>query len=151
MKKYSLQLCKDMCLAKTQIEICGCSSYWLPSLTSNVICGYQNYECIERIYDDYRLGTLPCLKECNLPCDETKYEIEMSSKAYPTLKMKKSESYDTDDNDNIVKVNIAFKTFDILTIKDEEFYFIENLLGDIGGLLGLWSGFSFQRFKRNMI
>ena len=40
------------------------------------------------------------------------------------------------------QITISFKTFEAKIIKDVQFYFIENLLSDIGGQLGLFSGLS---------
>ena len=41
-----------------------------------------------------------------------------------------------------MRVQIFFNTFNVKVWEEKVFYKIENLLGDIGGQLGLFSGFS---------
>ena len=44
--------------------------------------------------------------------------------------------------EEILKVNIYYKTLNMKTIREHRSYEIENLLADIGGQLGLFSGYS---------
>ena len=141
--KYSVHACREMCLAKTQIENCGCSSYWLPSLNSNRTCGQDDMECADNYWEMSINGQLPCLKLCRQPCHETKYEIQSSFRSYPIKKRKPtSQTLKEKDQDEILKVLVYFKTLETQVIEDQEYYFMENLLGDIGGQLGLFSGVS---------
>ena len=140
--KYSLNACKEICEASTQIKECGCSSYWLPSLNANRTCDVEDAECTEQI-SDYRINeNLTCLKQCNLPCNEVKYEFDISSSDFPTAKERFGQSYQKYDRDNILKVTISFQTLETEVWINEEYYFLVNLLSDIGGQLGLWSGIS---------
>ena len=82
------------------------------------------------------------MKECRSPCKETKFDAKISSKQYPTKNARSLPWYNVSLDDNIVKLKISYDSLDTTLIDSEEYYFIENLLGDIGGQLGLWSGFS---------
>jgi len=83
-------------------------------------------------------GKLACLKTCKLPCDEIVYEIQHSFLKYPIKKQKLAEEFDNEE----LRLMISFKTLETKIIENVEYYFIENLLSDIGGQLGLFSGFS---------
>lgn len=142
-RKYSKHACREMCLAKMQIENCGCSSYWLPSLNANRTCGLSDISCADEWWERSINGELPCLHVCRQPCDETKYEMKTSFRNYP---IKKRYPVDDDtrqqEEDETLKVLVYFETLETQVIEDQEYYFMENLLGDIGGQLGLFSGVS---------
>ena len=136
--RYSMHACREICLAKQQIEKCGCSSYDLPSLTGNRTCSDDDLECANELLAQANEGKLSCLGNCKLPCDEISYEIQHSFLDYPIKKLKPDETNDGEE----LRLTISFKTLETKIIENVEYYFIENLLSDIGGQLGLFSGFS---------
>ena len=129
--KYSLQLCREICLARQRIKKCKCTSHWLPSLDMNKTCGWEDSTCVNRLIELAVKNKLPCLKKCRLPCEEANYEKEVSSRGYTGSSSK-----------NSLQVVISFKTLETKITENLEYYFIENLLSDIGGQLGLFSGIS---------
>lgn len=142
-RRYSMHACREICLAKMQIKNCGCSSYFLPSLNANHTCGSEDMDCADRYWVKSINGELPCLHVCRQPCHETKYEIETSFRNYPIKKRYPiSDDIRQQELDETLKVAVYFKTLETQVIEDEEYYFMENLLGDIGGQLGLFSGVS---------
>ena len=142
-RRYSMHACREMCLAKMQIENCGCSSYYLPSLNANRTCGLDDVDCTDEYWERSINGDLPCLHVCRQPCYETKYEMKTSFRNYPIKKRyPMSDEERQKQEDETLKVLVYFRTLETQIIEDQEYYFMENLLGDIGGQLGLFSGVS---------
>ncbi|XP_066921230.1 acid-sensing ion channel 2-like [Clytia hemisphaerica] len=140
--KYSVHACREICLARKQLNHCGCSSYWLPSLNGSRTCDENDMTCADTYWQQAIEGKLDCLADCRQPCNEVKYEIESSFRKYP-IKMKETDKKLKEENeDEQLQLLVSFKTLETKVIEDEEYYFLENLLGDIGGQLGLFSGIS---------
>lgn len=139
--RYSVHACRDICLAQTQLDHCGCTSYWLPSLRANRTCSEVDSLCAKKYLERFINGQLSCLEACRQPCQETKYDVQSSFRCYP-IKARKPTSQVEQEEDENLKVHVYFKTMETQVIEDEEYYFMENLLGDIGGQLGLFSGVS---------
>lgn len=140
-KKYSHFTCKDVCIAKKENEMCGCTSYWLPSLNHNRTCIEQHdSQCVDSVMKLFLEGTLDCLKDCNPACEEKKYTIRSSSRNYPTIRMLQN-NYKIDFG-NVVKVSVSFDSLETHEIIEEKDYDLINLIGGIGGLLGLYNGYS---------
>ncbi|XP_057292726.1 acid-sensing ion channel 2-like [Hydractinia symbiolongicarpus] len=144
LSKYSKELCKTVCFARVLIKECGCSGYWLPSLDSNLTCKHEHFECTGNIYLYYRNGSLPCA--CTNACHEVKYDIGISSSKFPisqeVVRRTINDDFGIEDEDSLLKVTLYFKSFESVVIEDKTYYELENLISDIGGQIGLWSGFS---------
>ncbi|XP_057292631.1 amiloride-sensitive sodium channel subunit beta-like [Hydractinia symbiolongicarpus] len=135
LRKYSKQLCKKVCYSRNVIKRCGCVLYQLPSLDGNKTCSKAERKCLRPLAAAFKAGNLTCLKKCSLPCLENSHEIKLtSSKLYArNISMVA---------DNLLEIIVSFEDFETSIIEDEEYYRIENLLSDIGGQFGLWSGIS---------
>lgn len=135
LEKYTSSLCRETCIARETIRLCNCTSYTSPSLDSNRTCKLKDSKCTNSVAQLVRRKSLKCLEKCNLPCQETSYEVQLSEQKFKSSVTQISM-------DDKVNIRIFFQTFESQIIEEEEFYQIANLLGDIGGQLGLWSGFS---------
>ena len=94
---------------------------------------------------------------CPLPCSETKYVTKVSSTTWPSLAdlpiykilfgrilgLNHSEISDTYMYSNFLKVDIYFEEIAYQEIFEESQIQVSDLLGTIGGQLGLWIGASF--------
>ena len=142
--KYSTQLCRRKCLAEKQLEKCGCISYYLEQRTTNIeTCKWHARSCIDSIEKKWAGDDLPCLKLCTFPCKEIRYETDMSFGYYPIVNARQTIYKNIDKpRDNYLKVSIYLKSLEVEVWEDKMSYALENLLADIGGQLGLFSGYS---------
>ncbi|XP_057292625.1 degenerin mec-10-like [Hydractinia symbiolongicarpus] len=134
-KKYSRQMCMEICATETTINKCSCSPYWMPSLNSSRRCGFKDKQCVSAVNHEFITNNLTCLSACRLPCEETKYGLSISSAKFHLNENATVEK-------NKLTALFSFKKPETVVMEDEEHYMIENLLSDIGGQLGLWSGIS---------
>ena len=95
------------------------------------------------LIDRWASGDLPCLQKCTFPCEEVQYETDTSFGYYPGVAAD-SDLYPNTrkPRDDYLKVSIYLKSLEAEVWKDQISYEIENLLADIGGQLGLFSGYS---------
>ena len=142
--KYDPDLCTSYCLAKTLLKYCKCVRpefiYVYPNIT---FCNDSSKVCERSILQKLFLGEIGCLKQCQPPCQEIKYLVDHKFLQFPNLvnKNKYGESL-PNLRENLMRVQIFFNTFNVKVWEEKVLYKIENLLGDIGGQLGLFSGFS---------
>ena len=84
------------------------------------------------MYDE---GKIKCSRTCNPPCNEIIYDTDVQMSYLP--------SYDTQNYPlDYMEILIHFKTLDTIVWEDNDYYKLENLLGDIGGQFGLYNGWS---------
>ena len=141
--KYNTELCSKSCLSKTQVDKCGCVSYYLTLFAPNsTICKFNNRDCIHGLDKKFLNRNIPCLKECNFPCKEQMFAIEISSELYPSTPKAKTYQQVTEPREDFLKVDIYFRNFVVEVWTEKENYMIEDLLAGIGGQLGLFSGYS---------
>ncbi|XP_057293246.1 FMRFamide-activated amiloride-sensitive sodium channel-like [Hydractinia symbiolongicarpus] len=135
LKKYSRKTCMDLCSYQVMIRKCNCTPYWAPSLNSKRRCHSSDEACVLAVDYDYMHNNLSCLRECRFPCEEINHLLSISSAKFPLNETESSEK-------NRLEVYFSFKKPETVVMEDEEYYMIHNLLSDIGGQLGLWSGVS---------
>ena len=142
--KYDPDLCPFHCLAKTLLKYCKCARpeliYVYPNIT---FCNDSSKDCLKNILQKLSLGKIGCLKQCQPACREIKYLVEHKFLQFSNLvnKSKYGESRPSS-RENLMRVKIFFNTFNVKVWEEKVLYKIENLLGDIGGQLGLFSGVS---------
>ncbi|XP_057311146.1 LOW QUALITY PROTEIN: amiloride-sensitive sodium channel subunit alpha-like [Hydractinia symbiolongicarpus] len=134
-KKYTNKICMDVCFAQTAIKRCNCTPFWLPSLNGSRRCVFGDAKCALDVDYEYSRSNLSCLAGCKFPCDEINYKLSISSAKFP-LDEKETGAQ------NKLGVALSFGRRQTVVMQDEEYYMIQNLLSDIGGQLGLWSGVS---------
>lgn len=138
--KYSRGLCQALCIAELQLKSCNCTQFYLPSLKNNTqVCYGDQSTCAYRIEERYASEYISCAP-CSPPCDETIFETDVSFSQFPTLFPVTPEK-ENEWKENL-KVSVYFKTLDEEVWEDQTYYQIQNLLADIGGQLGLLSGWS---------
>ena len=128
--KYSTTLCHNRCLAEMPLKECGCSGY-RRALLYQQICNFaQARNCIEALPTDKN-----CLMKCTPPCDELEYLIHLSFQKYPV------ESQNADRN-GFLTANFYFRRMEKQIREESLRYGIEDFKSNIGGYMGLFSGYS---------
>ena len=142
--KYDPDLCTFNCLTVTLLKYCNCSHPELPFLYPNSpICNDSSKLCIRDTRLKISQGEIGCLKQCQPPCQEIDYLVKHSFLQFPSLaNQDKYNKSLLQSRENLMRVQIFFNTINVEVWEEKVLYKIENLLGDIGGQLGLFSGAS---------
>ncbi|GLV34808.1 pickpocket 26 [Carabus blaptoides fortunei] len=166
-KMYTEDNCEIECLANVTQQLCQCLPFYSPRDNKTDICGIGSTSCIEEAqerilkYDRMkkkgiiveRIQNQPdyqIFQECDcLPsCSSLHYSTESSQTNMHAMKTWElsfnmpSESKGIE----ITDVYIAFKESDFMALRRSEMYGLTDFLGNCGGLLGLFMGFSFLSF-----
>ncbi|XP_075435175.1 epithelial sodium channel subunit gamma-like [Ascaphus truei] len=157
---YTREACKRTCAQQSIIENCGCS-HWefacpkeLGFPKCNVsITGVRN--CVKLYEFKFAHDDLIC--HCPLQCKEEMYELTVSGSQWPStafienfskeLKEMGGQMSSIADNpalirDNFLKVVVYFKHLNFELIEEEPSMTEIDLISNMGGLVGLWVGFS---------
>lgn len=145
--KYDTTSCSLKCFGEEMKKTCNCILYYLPKIYHLPrLCNSTDEKCYQRIKDNYANGEIDCLKSCLPPCQEINYETDISFLKYPSIAKTKENGERIEQvrqiREDILKVNVYFKSSDVKITEEQMTYKIENLLSDIGGQLGLFSGYS---------
>ena len=142
--KYDPDLCTFHCLAKTLLKHCRCARPELPYVYPNIpLCNDSSRFCMKSVFEKLSLGEIGCLKQCQAPCREIKYFVDHTFLQFPNLVSKNKYGKSLPNlRENLMRVQIFFNTLNVQVWEEKVLYKIENLLGNIGGQLGLFSGVS---------
>ena len=128
-------------------KTCNCILPHLPKIYHlSRICNSTDEKCYQRVNDKYANDEIDCLKSCLPPCQEINYETDISFSKYTSIAKTKENGERIEqvrqNREDILKVNVYLKSLDVKITEEQMTYKIENLLSDIGGQLGLFSGYS---------
>ncbi|OAF69755.1 Amiloride-sensitive sodium channel subunit gamma [Intoshia linei] len=162
--RYNTAMCFKTCYQKFVIKNCNCADQELPKYGSafNYVdvgnCRLENkteYDCLISIKKRYEKNELAC--HCPSPCEETTFSSTISTSYWPNVNYKdtliKAVSKNkkikhllklNKDNlvSNIMEVKVYYQEFNYETIVELPEYQIFQLISDLGGILGLYIGFS---------
>ncbi|XP_068158189.1 pickpocket protein 28 [Drosophila tropicalis] len=147
---YTQRNCNMECLSRSLLKHCGCIGFYMPRINGNdTICSIYKSKCV----DSVRLHTIEdiaesCVDDCLPSCfDLTFNSITFSAKitndgfenTNPTV-ANYTHSYV---ERSIAVVNMYYKDETFRAKKQTEFIGISDFLSNVGGLMGLFLGFSF--------
>uniref|UniRef100_G3W6Y0 Acid sensing ion channel subunit 3 n=1 Tax=Sarcophilus harrisii TaxID=9305 RepID=G3W6Y0_SARHA len=141
---YSLSGCRQICETRFLSRKCGCRMMYMPG--SAPICSPQQYkDCARPSLDSMMRKDTACL--CPSPCASTRFEKELSmvripsraSASFLAQKYNRSKQYIAD---NVLVLDIFFEALNYETVEQKKAYEVADLLGDIGGQMGLFIGAS---------
>ncbi|XP_033620350.1 acid-sensing ion channel 3 isoform X3 [Fukomys damarensis] len=140
---YSLMGCRMACEARYVARKCGCRMMHMPG--SAPVCSPQQYkDCADPALDAIvRKETCACPN----PCAITRYAKELSMVRIPSRaaahylarKFNRSVAYIAE---NVLALDIFFEALNYETVDQKKAYEMSELLGDIGGQMGLFIGAS---------
>ncbi|EDO36191.1 predicted protein [Nematostella vectensis] len=140
------QGCMSSCLANNQFKVCNCTEGKFRA----------KVKCLNNISKKYENGSLGCSKSCPQPCTHYSFRRTISQtqwsdsyeKTFQRLVRKSDRGFANKMNDasilrkNFLRVKLYYEELNRETITYSLSYPVENLLGDVGGQLGLWIGVS---------
>ncbi|XP_055990787.1 acid-sensing ion channel 3 [Sorex fumeus] len=140
---YSLTGCRLACEARYVARKCGCRMMHMPG--SAPVCSPQQYKDCANPALDAMLRKDACA--CPNPCAVTRYAKELSMVRIPSRaaarylarKFNRSEAYIAE---NVLVLDIFFEALNYETVEQMKAYEVSELLGDIGGQMGLFIGAS---------
>ncbi|XP_055277518.1 acid-sensing ion channel 3 [Moschus berezovskii] len=140
---YSLMGCRLACQSRFVARKCGCRMIHMPG--SAPVCSPQQYKDCAHPALDALLRKDAC--RCPNPCASTRYAKELSMVRMPSRaaarylarKHNRSEAYIAE---NVLVLDIFFEALNYETVEQKKAYEMSELLGDIGGQMGLFIGAS---------
>ncbi|XP_063915457.1 pickpocket protein 28-like [Zophobas morio] len=158
---YTQQNCQMECVANYTHAKCGCVAFHMPHEESTKICGVGSTDCIvdaeqEMLSremgsefrrfegnDEYNISETIC--DCLPACTSITYNAEISQADFNWVKLLQGYKSNPSDFSGIqmTRLTLYFKHTQFITSKRNEFYGQIDFLANCGGLLGLFTGFSF--------
>ncbi|XP_031520883.1 acid-sensing ion channel 3 isoform X1 [Papio anubis] len=140
---YTLMGCRLACETRYVARKCGCRMMYMPG--DAPVCSPQQYKNCAHPAIDAMLRKDSCA--CPNPCASTRYAKELSMVRIPSRaaarflarKLNRSEAYIAE---NVLALDIFFEALNYETVEQKKAYEMSELLGDIGGQMGLFIGAS---------
>ncbi|KOB76548.1 Gonad-specific amiloride-sensitive sodium channel 1 [Operophtera brumata] len=156
-KIYTAKNCRAECLSNYTFKECGCVGYYMPHDNSSQICAENKLWCMEDAHDnmvneELRLELAKNATGCRcLPaCNSVEYDAEILKTEFHFKRFMRSikEIYhiDFDNTTNYSKIEMYFKKPHFVSMRRSELFGLTDFLANIGGLLGVFLGFSFLSF-----
>jgi len=146
---YSQQACLKICLQRTIQRRCNCQSAMLPQLELNStlkICDTRRRvtrSCVEEVMFRAEDKVNNCL--CPPRCQVVNYDKTVSMARWPTREDR--VTFDRGKANinfqNLAKVTVYFQTMTCQEVTQEKAYTTAKLFSSLGGILGMYVGFSF--------
>ncbi|KAK4874126.1 hypothetical protein RN001_013486 [Aquatica leii] len=166
-KIYNQQNCMLECLTNYTLDRCGCVSFYMPRGADTPICGPGKLECVALANDDFNqikttkkkgfrsnpsqdalMNSNKC--SCMPSCFSLRYDIETSQLDWDwhNLGFINPDDFINNENETIhlSRLRIFFKDLQFMTSERNELYGQTEFWANCGGLVGLFTGFSFISF-----
>ncbi|XP_057297836.1 acid-sensing ion channel 1C-like [Hydractinia symbiolongicarpus] len=134
--KHSVDLCQEQCYVSNYQRLCNCTTTYNPATNNYPPCGHGESSCMGDVSAMLKNESISCLKKCRYACDSTHYSVVLTSAGYLVGSEKQRN------RDDLLDVQVYFKSLEVEVTEDHVIYTLTNLLSDIGGQLGLWCGYS---------
>ena len=146
---YSQQACLKICLQRTIHTRCQCQSAQLPQLELNStlkICDTRRKvtrNCVEEVMFQAEEKVSTC--KCPPRCQVINYDKTVSMTKWPTREDRVTFDRGKVDMNfqNLAKVTVYFQTMTCQEVRQEKAYTTAKLFSSLGGILGMYVGFSF--------
>ncbi|VEN46107.1 unnamed protein product [Callosobruchus maculatus] len=151
-KQYTPENCRLECVTNFTLEKCGCVSFFMPRKASTPICGMAKFSCVNKaenelkyleLHNSLNVGKVTFFCDCRPACVHLKYDAEHSQAKWQYKEMYFAKHRKHMDTSLIhARLSILFKYDSFLTSERNELYGPADFIANVGGLLGLFTGFS---------
>ncbi|XP_063916762.1 pickpocket protein 28-like [Zophobas morio] len=160
-QNYTQQNCQVECVANYTRTRCGCVAFHMPHEESTKICGSGSNQCIfeaeqelltrevesglHRFEGDEEEGVSKAECDCLPACTSITYNAETSQADFnwPMLFQGFKANFSEFPGIQMTRLTLFFKDMQFITSERNELYGQTDFLANCGGLLGLFTGFSF--------
>ncbi|KAE9532798.1 hypothetical protein AGLY_009879, partial [Aphis glycines] len=143
---YTVNNCDIECRANNSLKMCGCVAYYHPRDTNTSICGSENYRCMRQysnngysIFDKY-LFNINTTKYCN--CLDVCTDIKFNHNVVYTHRNLTKNVKNPQTRILNKSIIVMYYRRNPWSIKRTALIPVNELLGNIGGSLGLFLGAS---------
>ncbi|KAE8744812.1 hypothetical protein FOCC_FOCC008536 [Frankliniella occidentalis] len=157
-KVYTQKNCELECSANYTMNMCNCTAFYMPRSSGIPICGPGSSNCVKEASEslvlreiEQELGRQKGIVSeddchCMPACTSLEYDAQTSQADFDWENV--FQAYRTATNElgeglALARVSIYFKDTQFITSRRSELYGQTDFLANCGGLLGLFSGFSF--------
>jgi hypothetical protein len=168
-KTYRMKYCIRLCYQQEVIQTCNCSDASLPNpfsskdgINTTACASSLQLACLvlfKKSFENNKLSD-ECMSNCPLECSSLVYSSSINLATYPTafysnwLQMQSNFAQKFQNNqtstakiqESVIKINIFYDSMEYTSIKETAAVTIDILLGNIGGVLGLFIGISMLSF-----
>ncbi|XP_075972068.1 pickpocket protein 28-like [Anticarsia gemmatalis] len=152
-KIYTASNCKIECLTNYTYARCGCVAFYMPFATKNATCKLRDLNCVIEAQEAFLPGhtnstvekSCLCLPACNTidyDAEILKTDFKLKESLVADAKVRNRTSVFQDEGD-FSKLEMYFKRSQFVSMHRSELFGLTDFLANIGGLLGLFLGFSF--------
>ncbi|RZC36787.1 ASC domain containing protein [Asbolus verrucosus] len=149
-KIYTQQNCLIECIANYTLKKCGCVAYYMPRENLTKICGSGSTKCILEAHAALLRQDVESATGCNcLPsCTSIKYNAEASYSKFEWENYYKAWKLSSDEFSTfrLTRIFVYFKEMKFTATVRSELFGLADFWANCGGLLGLFTGFSFLSF-----
>lgn len=153
---YSRKFCIWYCYQKYIFENCQCFDIQFSSYDDTMPCRTDKLNCIFEYFSKFYTNKISeCFKECPDECELIKFDLTTSVSSYPSkfyaeLMLEKQKIYSGKQGFSSLKhiketalaIDVNFGDISYLSIEDIPSKSFDQLLSEIGGILGLCMGCS---------
>ncbi|KAJ8970719.1 hypothetical protein NQ317_018753, partial [Molorchus minor] len=166
---YTQQNCQVECLTNYTLAKCGCVAYHMPREESIPVCGPGSMTCISNAeaelfdreaeaaistYDSDSSDNKPFNCDCLPACTSLSYNAEITQADFHWQKIFEGYRSSMDEFPGyafiflaciiqLTRLTLYFKEQQFITSERNELYGLTDFLANCGGILGLFTGFSF--------
>ena len=163
-RTYSLKQCYDLCFNLKYFETneCGCTHQPWYQIFAKCYASVRKfsslYNCSEKFRTKFSENSFEqkCKEYCPLECDSVEYSLSTYTLDYPssgrisdrdiTKHFSSKFEYYEDVQKDFYSLVIYYKDLKYTSIKEEPYMVLADLISNIGGLLGVFIGYSIISF-----
>ncbi|XP_046846673.1 acid-sensing ion channel 1-like isoform X2 [Xenia sp. Carnegie-2017] len=146
-KKYTIAACYEVCKQNYIAKSCKCQTFYMRDIKYKPCNVKQYLNCVYPLEEKYSSSSNSSKCECPESCDSMKYNVYLSYGSFPsnasaTLYAATENTTSQNFRTNMVAIDVFYEDLIYKVLRQVPAYTLQSLLGEIGGLMGLFLGAS---------